>query len=436
MGSLDSGYIFVVLHFLHSHFRRKFGFIHVPRSARKKPASLSLKRNWIQTADAATKKRMLTIDKWSRTSENLVKQEASEKQRRESLRDLNPAARLSIVPRLKIDGLDGKWRSGGKDALHRARVTTLKWTNMSHRLRDQANLEAERESATKRRGEAVQRFRKLVRKVIMLQRFARAPNEGETQSARTRSKAEIQRIFRSTMRKVVMMQRAAKLMGGGKEIPALKVVATSEKESFGGSTLKSRLSFKDLVKKIIRMQRAAKQWNAIQRGVGMTPKSSLEGGKEVPSKSHGPSQAKSKFQNLVKKVINVQRITKVSGVARGQSGPEAHSTSKASKSERHRKFREAMRKVVHTHRAAQLLSEGLENSRRGLRPPGKPQRSEVEAPVGFMARKVSSREELRLYHACCRVPILLLSAPAVPARTQTPAFVLRNITIIWLRTTA
>ena len=162
---------------------KKFGFIPIKRHESKQPKPALLKGSWLQTADKAKKKRQFTIDKWSTTSENLMKQNTFTNKRKESVSSTSEKPKQSPIPQVKVDALDKKWKGTGKDALKRARDTTLKWTNMSQELKtgSQKETPSHRDS---QRNQAKLKLRRLMGKIVQMNKTAKLFNEGAARKDR------------------------------------------------------------------------------------------------------------------------------------------------------------------------------------------------------------------------------------------------------------
>ena len=120
----------------------------------------------------------MTIDKWSTTSDNLMKQKTFVNQRKESASSTSENPKQSGIPHLKVDALDKKWKGGSKDALKKARDTTLKWTNMSQKLKGETQKEVPNDDKESKRTQVQIKLRGLVGRMIQVQRAAKLLNEG------------------------------------------------------------------------------------------------------------------------------------------------------------------------------------------------------------------------------------------------------------------
>ena len=94
-------------------------------------------------------------------------------QRKQSLAN-SQSLQPSEVPRLKVDALEKKWQGGGKDALKKARNTTLKWTNMSEKLKQGTTLESANETTDENRKTRVRNnLKRFIRAVVKAHRAAK-----------------------------------------------------------------------------------------------------------------------------------------------------------------------------------------------------------------------------------------------------------------------
>ena len=152
------------------HLHTKFGFIPIQRHEKKQVQPECLKGNWFKTADKAKKRRLSNIGKWHTTSDNLVKQSTFINQRKQSLPNSSQSSQPSEIPQLKVDALEKKWQGSGKDALKKARNTTLKWTNMSQQLKQGTTNKTIQEDRKTRVRNNLKRF---IRAVVKAHRAAK-----------------------------------------------------------------------------------------------------------------------------------------------------------------------------------------------------------------------------------------------------------------------
>ena len=162
---------------------KKFGFIPIKRHESKQPKPVLLKGSWFQTADKAKKKRQFTIDKWSTTSENLMKQNTFVNKRKESVSSSSEKPKQSPIPQVKVDALDKKWKGIGQDALKKARDTTVKWTNMSQELKTGRQKETPRDSDGQRT-QAQLKLRRLMGRIVRMNKAAKLFSEGAVRKDR------------------------------------------------------------------------------------------------------------------------------------------------------------------------------------------------------------------------------------------------------------
>ena len=152
----------------------KFGFIPIKRHEKTQVEPECLKGNWFKTADKAKKRRLSNIGKWHTTSDNLMKQSTSINHRKESLPNISRSSHPPEIPQLKVDALEKKWQHSGKDALKKARNATLKWTNMSQKLKQGTTIEPPNKTIEENRKIRVRNnLKRFIRAVVKAHRAAK-----------------------------------------------------------------------------------------------------------------------------------------------------------------------------------------------------------------------------------------------------------------------
>ena len=155
------------------HLHTKFGFIPIQRHEKNQVKPECFKGNWFKTADKAKKRRLSNIGKWHTTSDNLMKQSTFINQRKQSLPISNQSSQPSEIPQLKVDALEKKWQGSGKDALKKARNTTLKWTNMSQKLKQGTTIEPSNTIEGDRKTRVRNNLKRFIRAVVKAHRAAK-----------------------------------------------------------------------------------------------------------------------------------------------------------------------------------------------------------------------------------------------------------------------